>query len=372
MIKQSSCVIKLFVQCHPAPLAIALNKTRYTCAERLLADDLCYAMNNRIIFFSMCAIFCLQAKAANGQCADITPAQERLACYDKTAQAPGGGGSAETRSYLTRSWDLDDRDDELLGDRQSPLRPYKLSYLIVRYSMDPNYYPISPTHSASNIPEDLEYKEIKFQFSQKAKLLNPVKVNFLGITAMRLWAAYTQQSNWQAFNAGDSSPFRETNYEPELILMLNTGNKQGLKLINIAYNHQSNGRNQNMSRSWNRFYLQGGWETQTLTLMARTWWRVPEDYTQDDNPDIEEYVGRADLNIRWEPEDSKQVVDVTLRNNLRLEQNRGFIQIDWATPVTVSKSTKLHVQLTSGYGESLIDYNFFQTTFGLGVSFRDW
>jgi len=47
-------------------------------------------------------------------------------------------------------------------------------------------------------------------------------------------------------------------------------------------------------------------------------------------------------------------------------------QLDWATPVKLNQSAKLHVQLTSGYGETLIDYNFRQTTLGLGVSFRDW
>ncbi len=32
---------------------------------------------------------------------------------------------------------------------------------------------------------------------------------------------------------------------------------------------------------------------------------------------------------------------------------------------------KFHVQATSGYGETLIDYNHRQTTIGVGVSFGD-
>jgi phospholipase A1 len=48
------------------------------------------------------------------------------------------------------------------------------------------------------------------------------------------------------------------------------------------------------------------------------------------------------------------------------------VQLDWATPVSNSLGAlKLHVQLTSGYGETLIDYNHRQTTIGVGVSFGD-
>jgi phospholipase A1 len=206
----------------------------------------------------------------------------------------------------------------------------------------------------------------------KAKVFNPVRINVLGFSGLRLWGAYTQQSNWQAFKRGDSSPFRETNYEPELILTLNTGNEYGMKLLNFGYVHQSNGRDLIDSRSWDRVYAQGGWETDTLSLLLRAWWHVPYMNTQDDNPDIGEYVGRGEVKLRWEPLDGSQVVDLMLRNNFSSNPNRGFVQVDWATPVSVSKSTKLYIQLTSGYGESLIDYNFPQTTLGLGVSFRDW
>lgn len=308
------------------------------------------------------------ASEALMQCGDRADDKERLKCYD-AAQA-GTSAAPAFRSHLTRTWDLDSRDDELLGESQSPLRPHRITYLIVRGSSEANARPYSPTQLASASPLDIDLTELKFQFSQKAKVLNPVKINLLGFTSFRLWAAYTQQSNWQAFNAGNSSPFRETNYEPELMVTFSTGNPYGLKLVNLGYVHQSNGRDLTGSRSWNRTYVQGGWETDTLTLMLRGWWRIPE--PEDDNPDIEEYIGRAEATLRWEPVDGNQVVDLTLRNNLRAGENRGFVQLDWATPVTVSKSTKLHVQLTSGYGESLIDYNFYQTTLGIGVSFRDW
>jgi len=330
--------------------------------------------------------FPIACVAGNEQllCASKADNIERLECYDalnaarlQESRSPETTKPVEVpvmavRSYLTRSWDLDNKDDELLGEHQTPLKPHRVSYLIVRKTSETNMHPYSPSRGPVTLPVDLDLTEVKFQFSQKAKVLNPVRIDLLGITSFRLWGAYTQQSSWQAFNNGNSSPFRETIYEPELILTMSTGNQSGLKLINLGYVHQSNGRNTDLSRSWNRVYMQGGWESDTLSALVRGWWRIPEAGGQDDFPDIEEYNGRADITLRWAPLDGSQLIGLTLRNNLSSDQNRGFMQLDWATPVKLNQSAKLHVQLTSGYGETLIDYNFRQTTLGLGVSFRDW
>lgn len=338
------------------------------------------------IFLAGSMLFPVACAAGNNElnCAGKADNIERLECYDalnaarlQEAKSPSAAQPAEVpatvvRSYLTRSWDLDNKDEELLGEHQSPLRPHRVSYLIVRKTNDTNTQPYSPSHPPFTLIGEIDLTELKFQFSQKARVLNSINTNFLGITSFRLWGAYTQQSSWQAFNNGNSSPFRETIYEPELILTMSTGNQSGLKLVNLGYVHQSNGRNTELSRSWNRLYVQGGWESDTLSALVRGWWRIPEAADQDDNPDIQEYIGRGEIIVRWAPLDGSQIVGLTLRNNLKSDENRGYVQLDWATPVRLNQSAKLHVQLTSGYGESLIDYNFRQTTLGLGVSFRDW
>lgn len=330
------------------------------------------------------------------QCAAVADAAERLQCYDAlaaaqrhaaappaaTAQAPAGPASEAAehtrrehahreRSYLTRAWNLDGRAREG-GTQLTPLRPYRTSYLIARSSSRPNTQPNSPAPGhVTATPLDLDSLEAKFQFSFKAEIMNYRHISLLGFDDFRLWGAYTQQSNWQAFNTRSSSPFRDSDYEPELIATFGTGNEIGLRMLNVGLVHQSNGKGNTDSRSWNRAYLQGGWEWDGLSILARGWWRIPENIANDDNPDIANYVGRADAVIRWEP-DKTQSVSLLLRNNLQFGQNRGFMQLDWTAPLFVGKSAKLHAQLTSGFGESLIDYNHRQTTFGLGVSFREW
>ena len=320
------------------------------------------------------------------QCAQKYPDNdaERLKCYDQLAvpaarqneatdEEPDASAVSPERSYLTRVWNLDDlssRDPSKLGR----IQPYRQTYLLVKKTDNPNRQPGSPLIDHSlNTPNDLNAAEFKFQLSFKSDIGSQRNIDLLGIKTFRMWLGYTQQSNWQVFNRQNSSPFRETIYEPELIATLGTGHASGLKLINLGWLHQSNGRGLPESRSWNRIYLLGGMEWNDMTsIMVRAWQRIPENSLKDDNPDIIDFLGRGDLSIRWEPRDKSQAVAMLLRNNLSKTQNRGYVQIDWATPVRFGNAARMHIQLTNGFGESLIDYNHRQNTFGLGFSFREW
>ena len=49
---------------------------------------------------------------------------------------------------------------------------------------------------------------------------------------------------------------------------------------------------------------------------------------------------------------------------------RGGAQFEWA--FSISGALKGYVQVTSGYGASLVDYNHSQTTFGAGLLLLPW
>lgn len=277
------------------------------------------------------------------------------------------------RSYLTKAWNLDGLVD-FDASQLERFTPYRQTYVLMNSSSNPNRQPSSPT-IANNVlaPADIDAAEAKFQLSFKTDIGNQCNINFLGIKTFRLWGAYTQQSNWQVFNLRNSSPLRETIFEPELIATLGTSRSSGLKLINLGWVHQSNGRAMPESRSWHRIYLLGGWEwNDTTSILVRGWQRLAENPLTDDNPDISDYFGRGDLVIRWEPSDNSQSVAMLLRNNLNKTDNRGYAQFDWATPIKLGHAARLHLQMTSGYGASLMDYNHHQNTLGVGVSFREW
>jgi len=221
--------------------------------------------------------------------------------------------------------------------------------------------------------DSLKETEIKFQISLKYKLFdNLIKDNG------DFYLAYTSLSLWQAYNKGLSSPFRETNYEPEVWLQFETDwELWGVhnRMISIGASHQSNGRSGSLSRSWNRLYLNFLFEKGDFAFSLKPWWRVPEeekdtpdDSTGDDNPDIDKYMGYGEFGMLYKWCDN----DFTLlfRNNLRTSDNMGAIQLGWSFPLY--KKLKGYVQYFNGYGETLIDYNASTNRISVGLLLTDW
>jgi phospholipase A1 len=299
-------------------------------------------------------------------CSSIVNKMDRLQCYDQAATI-----KPLPRSYLTRAWDLDGQGNPDAGGIRR-LEPYRKNYVLIRYTSNIDKTPTSPSPNHSVMtPYPYKKVETKFQYSVKSEIGNYRDLEFLGFKNFRLWGAFTQQAFWQAFNVGNSSPFRDSNYEPELIGTFGTGNAQGWKLLNLGFSHQSNGRNEPDSRSWNRLYLQGGWEWNDIYVMGRGWWRIAEKPSKDDNPDLTRYIGRAELSAHWLPDRDDEII-LLLRSNLNPHGHKGFLQLDWASPFKVGHSSQINFQLTSGYGDSLIDYNYWQTTIGIGIVFKEW
>ncbi|MCE1241928.1 phospholipase A [Oryzomicrobium sp.] len=249
------------------------------------------------------------------------------------------------------------------------IRPYKPVYLLpVFYTRTPNREPTSPNPANQvHSPLPFDSTEAKFQLSLKTKAWE----NIFGDNG-DLWLGYTQSSRWQVYNGGISRPFRETNYEPEAMLVFRTNYSLlgwNGRLASISFNHQSNGRADPLSRSWNRVIGSLGFEKGDWNVMLRGWYRVPEKAETNDNPDISDYMGRGDLLVvrRW----GGHVFSLGLRHSLRTgERNHGSAEFDWGFPI--SGNLRGHVQVFSGYGESMIDYNYRATYYGLGISLVEW
>ncbi len=355
----------------------ALNKCKDTYPTQLQAKK-------RLACFDS-----ISSPAIEVQAEAISTATENTLTKDATAIAPTPSASvpADARipeasiairktntnlSYLERKWRLTSEGDWDISDFET----YKANYLLATYNSNVNNTPTSPSRPNTD-DRNLDNKDVKFQLSLKSEMLNniPLIRNLPYVTSSRLWGAYTQQSYWQLFDVAASRPLRENNYEPELILSLGIDNEvDGVKkdyiprMLNLGIVHQSNGRANPLSRSWNRVYLEGGFElTDRISLLVRPWWRIPENKSDDDNPDIEKFMGYGDMTVRWETESRATAVSLLLRNNLRSD-NKGFAQIDLQQRVFNNPYLKLHVLASSGYGETLLDYNRSQNVLGLGIS----
>ncbi|AXY56582.1 phospholipase [Acinetobacter chinensis] len=268
-------------------------------------------------------------------------------------------------SLLDKRWELSP--ESKLGTWN--IRAYQPVYLLPAFwTNDKNELPHSPNPTNTvDQEQNLKSMEAKFQLSLKTKAVE----NLFGNNG-DVWVGYTQSSRWQVYNSDESRPFRETNYEPEASLVFRTNYEVlGLnaRLLGLTLNHQSNGRSDPLSRSWNRVMLNLGFERNNFALMLRPWYRMEEDFKDDNNPDIKDYVGRGDMTAfyRW----NEHEFSLMLRHSLKGgDDAHGAAQFDWAFPI--SGKLRGHFQLFDGYGESLIDYNHRATYVGLGVSLMNW
>ena len=241
------------------------------------------------------------------------------------------------------------------------VRPYRTNYLLpVAYNANPNQN-VAPAESL-DIPllaGALDDVEMKFQLSFEVPLWTRLLRRDLD-----LYFAYTQLAFFQAYNREYSSPFRETNYEPEL--GLNWAPDVAvfgwrLRSARLALNHQSNGRSQPLSRSWNRLLLQTRAGRDDLALGLRLW--LPLEDEPPDNPDIVDYLGFGELHAAYRP--GRHRLGLMIRS-----PRHPTVQLDWSYPL--SRTLELYLQYFNGYGESLLDYDHPVNRVGLGFKLNDW
>ena len=282
---------------------------------------------------------------------------EQTASLDSSIANAGKGSLLDSRWELAR--------DSKLGIFN--FRAYKPVYLLPAFwSSAPNDQPTSSNPAVPTQPQALDSLEAKFQLSFKTKAVE----NLFGDNG-DIWMGYTQSSRWQVYNGDQSRPFRESNYEPEVMLAFRTGYSIGGwrgRMLAVSANHQSNGRADPLSRSWNRVIVNVGLDRENWALTLRPWWRIP-DGAEDENPGIENYIGRGDATLVYTR--GGHEFALMARHSLRSgDESRGAVSLDWGFPLT--KTLRGHLQVFDGYGESLIDYNHRATHVGLGVSLLEW
>lgn len=331
------------------------------------------------------------------KCARIGSSTDRLACYDQlagrapapaveareqvvipappvtsklapvdTAEAQVPQPASQGGSLLSKFWELDD------GDKRGVFNftGYRPNFILpLHYTTSINRAPQSPTQAVSPRP-NYKHVEAEFQLSVRTKLLQDV-----GLPGGDLWAGFTQNSFWQVYNDKNSKPFRNTDYEVEMMYVvpvpqswrqLPFGVQWRVGQLGLA--HQSNGQSDPLSRSWNRAYLSTGFERGDWSLIYKFNRRFTEDRIDDNNPDLVRLRGRNEFALNWTP--GAQTYSLTARSSLQ-NAHTGSLKFEFTTPIFRQQPNGIrwYIKLFSGYGETLTDYNFKQTSVGAGISF---
>lgn len=307
------------------------------------------------------------------------PATQILLLPSLNTEAPDGKpiGCRNTQySELSRFWELQRGTDcDTFAIRG--YRPMSLAF-VMSGGVNP------PPSIGAGTPPDYKHAETKIQLSVRTKVAKGLLKSGDADADDQdsLWFGYSQQSYWQLFSGNISRPFRTTDHEPEVIYIyphqIALPGGWNYRLSGVGLVHQSNGQSDQLSRSWNRTYLMGAAEKvlgpdSSLRLQGRIWDRLRESAVDDENPGIENYIGRAELNATWQI-NKANTLGVTLRHSLRSEA-KGSTRIDWMMAPAASPNytgLRYHVQLFNGYGDSLLDYNKRRNVLSVGLSLVDW
>ena len=347
-----ACTGAAFAQSQPAPAA-PQPQAWQTCAA--LTDN-----NARLACFDTWARSQTPPAAAAAQ---ATPTVDAKAPEPHAipARAAGAENGCHDRRYsaLSRFWELEKGTD--CGTFN--LRGYRpiIASLVTANSVNKQPSSPAPGHTAPTA-QPYRDQETRIQLSARVKVMKDIFTAGDKELSDSLWVGYTQQSYWQFFNPSLSRPFRSTDYEPELMYVRPTRIEIGdmkLRFATLGITHQSNGQTLPLSRSWNRLSLGAAAEwNDRFSLAGRVWTRLHETHN-DDNPDITDHVGRAEIAGTWRPDPANTWV-ATWRTPLRGKGN-GSVRLEYfralgkGAPPGNLNDLRPYAQVFHGYGDSMID-----------------
>lgn len=314
----------------------------------------------RLVLAAGICILIIQVRQSHGQ--TNMASFENQACQ-RPVSRPGAGQTKES--------------DPVPGQSSGTIVPHPLPDKD-RYPDQPffaNFYPYKPIFFLFGAHPGVETSS--FQVSFKYRFFNfdkkagekPVKR-----LLEKLFFAYTQQTFWDL--KSDSMPFEDTRYMPELFFYYDS---LDLKLpwlsgagIQAGYQHESNGRDEEKSRSTNYAYIQPLFRFSLknnlgLLVAPKVWCYVNNNNRK--NPHMADYRGYFDLETRMGDPGG-----LILENHFGHGSKGGNWKLDLSCPLArlpwlqCDFDLYLHLQYISGYSEQLLRYDRREDVFRIGFS----
>lgn len=258
--------------------------------------------------------------------------------YDKSMKNP----------YILKPKQLNISKDEAIGmaDRSPAFAVYRDNYFVTGIPLNKNV-----TNGTA---------DAAFQISIRHRITKSI----LPFNTFA-YLTYTQKSFWNIY--AESSPFRDTNYNPGLGLgryLFHNNRLAGAAFLQLM--HESNGRDGDDSRSWNYLSLSMKYYfNPRLNLFGEFWLPYVDG---DNNKDLTDYRGLGYLSAnyisnkhRWwlsaeiNPRDGVENINTTLTVAFRISEKANQY---------------LFARFFQGYGESQKDYNTYVINIRVGICIK--
>ena len=203
--------------------------------------------------------------------------------------------------------------------------------------------------------------DVKFQISFAIRLTK----NVLPWNTY-IFLAYTQKAFWNVFQ--ESLPMGDINFNPALgITKPFFSQDRYVGKLSLIVEHESNGRDGETSRSWNRVSLSGmALIDEWLMVHAKIWVPIID---SGNNKDIAKYAGIYQSGVVLMTPNRRWSFGLTWVKRAGFNLNfNTILEASW----NVSKKTNLNLfaQYYNGYGEDLLHYNQFRSMLRVGLVFK--
>ncbi len=205
-----------------------------------------------------------------------------------------------------------------------------------------------------------ETSDAKFEIGFKQR------INNIGLPwDIFMFVGYRQKSFWDIYKK--SSPFREINYNPSVgFVKLFADNNFITDGFWIAFEHESNGRDEENSRNWNfislTYFKPLGRKWQ---LRSKIWFPVGK---RKGNEDIISYRGYFSVGTSYNPV-KNLFIDIDVQPAFK-DRLTGFVKLALSFKVLKNRNQFLYLQYFGGYSEDLVNYNKYSSNLRIGIAVK--
>lgn len=297
-------------------------------------------MKKKLIISSLILLVCcLQASEVKGQKKDILNNVDTLfkSILESYKKEP---------IFIHKQFDMTDEEAIDIIDKMPSFGIFEDSYFVTG---------ISTNHTPTR-----ESSDAKFQLSVRQRLSkSTLPFNTFA------YFTYTQKSFWGIY--AESSPFRDTNYNPGLGLgRYIIHNKKLIGSAFIQLEHESNGKDGDDSRSWNYLSVSGKYFFNPYLSFNLELWLPYVD--GGENKDLLKYRGLGKFCINGVRSNSSFWYSGEI--NPRMGIGNTNINLSFGYRISSRSNQYLYAQFYNGYGEGLLDYKQHHSFLRLGFCIK--